>query len=105
VCVLPDDMRVVSGSQDNTLRVWNILTGDCERELITAVSFVCALPNVHRVVSINTRTLSIWDAWTGECLQELEHFRNPPQGDVCCTSDLLQVSQLTNFVVVLTFFF
>ncbi len=30
MAVLPDQ-RVISGSEDNTLRVWNLLTGVCEQ--------------------------------------------------------------------------
>ena len=29
VAVFPDGRRVVSGSSDNTLKVWNIETGEC----------------------------------------------------------------------------
>jgi WD40 repeat protein len=31
VCALPDGRRVVSGSYDNTVRVWDVETGSCER--------------------------------------------------------------------------
>jgi hypothetical protein len=31
VCALPDGHRVVSGSRDSALRVWNVDTGVCER--------------------------------------------------------------------------
>jgi WD40 repeat protein len=35
ICVvaLSDGRRVVSGSSDNTLRVWDVDTGECVREL------------------------------------------------------------------------
>ena len=28
-CVFPDGRRVVSGSPDNTLKVWDVATGEC----------------------------------------------------------------------------
>jgi WD40 repeat protein len=33
VVALSDGQRVVSGSEDKTLRVWDVDTGDCVREL------------------------------------------------------------------------
>jgi WD40 repeat protein len=33
VVALSDGRRVVSGSDDNTLRVWDVDTGECVREL------------------------------------------------------------------------
>jgi WD40 repeat protein len=33
VVALSDGRRVVSGSKDNTLRVWDVDTGECVREL------------------------------------------------------------------------
>jgi hypothetical protein len=75
VCALPDGDRVVSGSWDNTLRVWDAKGGTCERVLeghgkVSEVSFfpfhllslaifhhlqdvttVCLLSNGSRVVS------------------------------------------------------
>jgi WD40 repeat protein len=33
VVAMPDGRRVVSGSYDKTLRVWDVDTGECVREL------------------------------------------------------------------------
>jgi WD40 repeat protein len=33
VCAMPDGRRVVSGSGDETVRVWDVETGSCERVL------------------------------------------------------------------------
>jgi WD40 repeat protein len=33
VVAMSDGRRVVSGSRDKTLRVWDVDTGECEREL------------------------------------------------------------------------
>ena len=30
VCFSPDGTRIVSGSDDNTVRIWNAVTGACE---------------------------------------------------------------------------
>ena len=31
VCIDSDGNRIISGSEDNTIRIWNILNGECER--------------------------------------------------------------------------
>jgi WD40 repeat protein len=89
VCALPDGHRVVSGSHDKTLRVWDVETGSCERVLEGhgeeseikffsldqifsifhgIVSCVCVLPDGHRVVSgSDNNTFRVWNVETGSC--------------------------------------
>jgi len=80
VCVLESaqGLRIVSGSQDNTLRVWDAATGVCLRVLeghTEDVTSVCALDStgVQRIVSgSDDNTLRVWDPETGVCLRVLK---------------------------------
>ncbi|KAK7234457.1 hypothetical protein SO694_00196012, partial [Aureococcus anophagefferens] len=61
VAVFPDGRRVVSGSNDKTLKVQS----------------VAVFPDGRRVVSgSNDKTLKVWDVDTGECMQTLEGHSN-----------------------------
>jgi WD40 repeat protein len=72
----PDGNRVVSGSWDKTLWVWDIASGKCLRVLKGHTGWVSALaitPDGSRVVSgSRDRTLRVWDLASGECLRVLE---------------------------------
>ena len=72
----PDGKRIVSGSSDKTIRIWDATTG---KELETleghtiAVNSVSFSPDGKRIVSGSyDRTIRIWDATTGEVLDTLE---------------------------------
>jgi WD40 repeat protein len=88
VCALSDGSRIVSAS-DRTLRVWNVVTGECERVLeghgrvsaflsvrscnstrllLQLVTSVCTFPDGSRVVSgSDDQTLRSWNVDTGVC--------------------------------------
>jgi len=76
VSVTPDARRAVSGSNDKTLRVWDVETGECLRTLeghTDWVNSVSVTPDARRAVSgSNDKTLRVWDVETGECLRTLE---------------------------------
>ena len=81
VTALPDG-RCVSGSGDNTLRVWDSNTGECLRSMeghSNWVTSVAALPDGRCVSGSDDGTLRIWDPDTGKCLDILE----PMEVDVC----------------------
>jgi len=76
----PDGKYVLSGSYDNTLKLWDAETGECLRtfsghnEMVYSVDFSS---NGKRAVSGGyVRSFKIWDVATGECLYtspESEH--------------------------------
>jgi WD40 repeat protein len=93
LCALSDGRRVISGSRDNTLRVWDIDLGECERKLTghvgvsyalnyahpsyfffsQSINCVCASSDRYRVISgSDDSTLRVWDVDTGECEQVLK---------------------------------
>ena len=66
----PDGKRIVSGSDDKTLKVWDATTG---QETLTlkghtdGVRSVAFSPDGKRIVSgSDDQTLKVWDATTGQ---------------------------------------
>jgi WD40 repeat protein len=75
----PDGSRVASGSADNTVRVWDVLTGECQYTLeghSDTVNSVIFSPDGLRVASgSDDNTVRVWNILTGECQYTLEsHF-------------------------------
>ena len=76
VTVLCD--RLVSGSRDATLRVWDIVSGHCLHVLIGHVAAVrCVQYDGRRVVSgAYDYMVKIWDPESETCLQTLSGHTN-----------------------------
>lgn len=72
-CLQFSGNRIVSGSDDNTLKVWSATSGRCLRTLIGHTGGVWSSQMAGSlVVSGSTdRTLRVWDADTGMCLHTL----------------------------------
>jgi WD40 repeat protein len=70
VAVMPDGHRAISSSDDRTLRVWDLESGQTMRTLEghNALVFAVAVtPDGHRAVSASyDRTLRMWDLESGE---------------------------------------
>jgi WD40 repeat protein/serine/threonine protein kinase len=73
--------RIVSGSSDETVRLWNAQTGDIELILTgheRKVSSVAWSPDGTRIVSGSfDKTIRVWDSITGECLKVLRGHSGP----------------------------
>ena len=75
VAFSPDGLRIVSGSNDHTIRLWNAETGQPIGEplrghnsLVNAVAF---FPDGSRIVSgSGDYTIRLWDAETGQPMGE-----------------------------------
>ena len=72
----PDGSQVASGSWDNTVRVWDMQTGQCQHTLnghSRAVSSVVFSPDGSQVASgSDDDTVRVWDVQTGQCQHTLE---------------------------------
>ena len=68
--------RIVSGSRDNTLKVWRLADGSCEKTLQghrSVINCVAVLPGGERVVSgSHDDTLKVWRLADGSCVTTLQ---------------------------------
>ena len=74
VTVLSDG-RIVSGSSDNTIMIWNIDTGECEKVLeghTSSVSSLSVLSDGRVISGSHDKTIRVWNIDTGECEKVLE---------------------------------
>ncbi|XP_054656759.1 F-box/WD repeat-containing protein 7-like isoform X1 [Dunckerocampus dactyliophorus] len=72
-CLQFNDDLIVSGSDDNTLKVWSAVSGKCLRTLTGHTGGVwCSQMALTTVISGSTdRTLRVWNAESGECIHTL----------------------------------
>ena len=98
VCVSADGSRCISGSSDNTIKVWDVATGACMQTLGMHKPYShikgCASPVFLVYVSADgstcfsvsgPNTVKVWDIATGTCVQTLEGNGN--SGSVCVSAD------------------
>ena len=75
-CVaVTEDGLCVSGSKDNTLRVWDLRTGECRHTLEGHTEYIncVAVTKKGKCISgAGDTTLRVWDIHTGEFLRKLE---------------------------------
>jgi len=76
VAVLPDGKGAISGSNDETLKVWDLESGEAVQTLKGHTGWVRAvsvLPDGKGAISgSNDKTLKVWDLESGEAVQTLK---------------------------------
>ena len=73
VAITPDGKNAVSASEDRTLRLWDLQSGECLRTFKGHTNSVRALAitpdGVHALSASLDGTLRLWDLQSGECLR------------------------------------
>ncbi|MEW6349906.1 MAG: AAA family ATPase [Thermodesulfobacteriota bacterium] len=73
VSVSPDGRRVLSGTYDRTVRLWDLETGECLRtlrghgDMVSTVSMT--LDGKRAVSASHDRTIRLWDLESGQCIR------------------------------------
>ena len=78
IALIPDG-RVVSGSNDSTVRVWDAVTGQCLQTLRgheDIITCVAVFPDGRVVSGSDDRILRMWDVTTGKCMQTLQGHKS-----------------------------
>jgi F-box/WD-40 domain protein MET30 len=74
-----DQPIIISGSLDNTIKIWSMTSGQCLRTLFGHVEGVWALAYDRlRIVSgSHDNSVKLWDMESGRCIHTLEGHRGP----------------------------
>lgn len=86
----PNGIEIVTSSDDQTAKVWDITTGECNQTLAGhSGSVLCAnfSPNGTKIASVSDDgTTKIWDAKSGHCIQTLKEDSKHDSFKVWCVA-------------------
>jgi WD40 repeat protein len=70
--------RIISGSSDNTIKEWDVETGECIKTYTghsSSVESVSYSIDNHRIVSVSSdNIIKEWDVETGECIRTIQYI-------------------------------
>src|SRR5258708_39840974 len=79
-----DVSYAVSGSEDNTVRLWKPVTGECVRVFEgheTAITRVCISLDAAKILSADRGgVIKLWDLKSGECLRTIQAHSQSASG-------------------------
>jgi WD40 repeat protein len=81
-----DERRVVSGSRDCSIRIWDFTTGACLKEIAghaEGVKALAVLPNGTIASGSYDKTIRVWSPVSGQCLKELSGHEEVPSSSSC----------------------
>lgn len=83
IAIVPQDARIVSGSDDTTIRIWDDVNHSSLQDLIGHTSFISSLAITLDGAKLITGsvggTLRIWDVYNGNCLHYFKRSEGPIQ--------------------------
>ncbi len=74
--ITTDNKTVISGSEDNTIKIWNLETGQLKRTLTGhtgVVNYLSVTSDGKYIVSAESKNIRIWNLLTGAFIRELEN--------------------------------
>ena len=99
VCISSDSRYIVSGSEDNTIKLWNLHTGKLIRTFTGHnydVRSVCISSDSKYIVSgSHDNTIKLWDSHTGELISNFTGH-NDNVRSVCISSDSRYIVSVSN---------
>ena len=76
IALNPDGTKIVSGSSDRTVKIWNSQTGECLKTLIghnRPVLSVVFSPDGNTIASCGGHSIiKLWNSQSGECVQTIQ---------------------------------
>ena len=78
ISVFVKDNLIISGSCDNTIKIWDIYTGNCIKTLEGHTHFVMSVFLKDNLIISGScdNTIKIWDIISGTCLKTLKGHTN-----------------------------
>lgn len=77
VVITPDGRRVLSASNDQTVRMWDVASGNCLATFTGHSAFVCSVAvscdGGHVAAGAADGAIKVWNLTTGQLLAELSH--------------------------------
>ncbi|MDB9311236.1 hypothetical protein PN471_21915, partial [Aphanizomenon sp. CS-733/32] len=72
-----DSLTLASGSDDKTVKLWDVQTGDCVRTLEGHSSLVNSVAwsgdSLTLASGSDDKTVKLWDVQSGECIATFDH--------------------------------
>ena len=75
--ITADNNTIISGSKDNTIKLWNLVTGQLKRTLIGhtgVVNYLSVTTDGKYIVSADSKNVRIWNLLTGALIREIKNL-------------------------------